>query len=141
MQNGIFEVGDKNLMELSPSLPSHLSPPSEALLRSTKQNAKALLAALGDICTNLAWLYLTEDRLPTVLVARVIANSFLRALNQQSNFDPAPFLSANQTRQEYVTSIKLEFVMRLGKDLVPQLRPHVAQGLGIAKVWNWIHQP
>jgi hypothetical protein len=140
MQNGVFEVGDKNLTDLSPSLPPHLSPPSEALLRSTKQNVKSLLAALGDVCTYLAWLYGTEDRLPTVLVARVIVNSFLRALNQEINFDPTPFLSTNMTRLEYVTAIKLEFVMKLGKDLVPQLRPHVAQGLGITQVWNWIHQ-
>jgi hypothetical protein len=88
----------------------------------------------------MAWLYAKEERHDAKLVARAVANSFRRELKSLSNFDPSPFLTQNVSRQDYVRCIQLEFVMSLGKDLVPQLRPSVAQALGIAKLWNGIHQ-
>jgi hypothetical protein len=138
IKNGFLAAGDKDFTAPSREVPFPLSPPSEHLIVATKRYAKSLHTALGEICTSLAWLYAIEERLDTKLVARVVANSFRQELIKQSAFDPSPAIPNAINREAYISCIQLEFTMSLGKDLVPQLRCNVAQGLGIAKLWNSI---
>jgi hypothetical protein len=139
MKNGFLVVGDKDFAAPSRGVPFPLSPPSEHLIGTTKRYAECLFAELGEVCTYLAWLYATEERLNIKLVARVVANSFRQELINHSTFDPSSLVTENMNRECYISCIQLEFAMSLGMDLVPHLRCSVAQGLGISKLWNSVH--
>ena len=133
VHHGHLQVGDADLTQRSRGG----DPPSECAVRAAQRSASQLLMALGQVCTHLAWVYRTTERETARCVAGVVAHAFGVEL-RESTFDPTLVLE-RLSPDDYRECLKLEFVESLGRDLVPQLRPYVAQGLGIVPLWNELH--
>ncbi|GKY93970.1 hypothetical protein MPSEU_000363900 [Mayamaea pseudoterrestris] len=115
--------------------------PTSLCLEQAKSAAVRLYRALGKIVSIFAWLYGIMESENVLSVSHLIASSFLIELNTTS-FNPVPFLekSDGDAIAKYWKEIKLQYITGLDRDLVPQLRPHLADKLKVAVAYNCIFE-
>jgi hypothetical protein len=109
--------------------------PTFSCLEETMSAAARLYEALGKVVSILAWLYGAVETEPVSSVSHLIGTMFLNEL-QLKSFDPSPFLEDPGLVRQHWESIKLRFILGFRRELVPQLRPLLANKLSVARLYN-----
>ena len=110
--------------------------PSYKCLMDARAAAECLYRALGKVVSILAWLYSIVESEKMISVSHLIGSLLLSEL-RTTTFDPTPFLDEIPTLDHWQT-IKMKFILGIERELVPQLRPHLADKLSVAEDYNAI---
>jgi hypothetical protein len=107
--------------------------PSDSSVYFVRSQASRLMQVMGKLCSYLAWLYGVQAHESTSALAYLINDMMPQEL-EATAFDPTPFLDA----ADYSKEVKLNFLLNLDKRCVPQLKPTLAEMLGVATKYNAI---
>ena len=107
--------------------------PSDVSVHFVRSQACRLVKVMGKLCSYFAWLYGVDATEDTSSLAYLI-NSHVPQELEETTFDPAPFLDAS----DYSKEVRLSFLLNLDKRCVPQLKPALAEMLGVGTKYNAI---
>jgi hypothetical protein len=107
--------------------------PSDVSVHFVRSQASRLVQVMGKLCSYFAWLYGVKAHEGTSALVYLVNGSVPQDL-EETTFDPAPFLDA----ADYSKEVKLSFLLNLDKRCVPQLKPLLAEMLGVATKYNAI---
>jgi hypothetical protein len=107
--------------------------PSDVSVHFVRSQACRLVKVMGKLCSYFAWLY-GVDASENALSLAFLINSHAPQKLEETTFDPAPFPDA----ADYLKEVRLSFLLNLDKRCVPQLRPMLAERLGVATKYNAI---
>jgi len=93
-----------------------------------------LLELLGTVASYLAWLYSKEANENVDALADIIGN-VVRIAIEEDTFDKEPLLGGT-TMEKFVVKMKLRLILSVKMEIVPQLRPKLAERLHVAKIYN-----
>jgi hypothetical protein len=107
--------------------------PSDLSVHFVRSQASRLVKVMGKLCSYFAWLYGVDTHEGTSALAYLVSGISPQEL-EETTFDPAPFFDA----ADYLKEVKLSFLLNLDKRCVPQLKPILAEMLGVATKYNAI---
>jgi len=105
-------------------------------IETIQMQSVRLLESLGKLCSYIAWMYSLEDHENPTSIARATATQFYREVQDRAFEPPREFIDRDTSTEEYWRSIKLQFVLLFHKEIMPGLRPALAESLGVAKTFN-----
>jgi len=99
---------------------------------------QSLTQQLGTVISYMAWLYSRETNENLDAVADIISN-VVRLCLEEDTFDKTPLLDSSMTAEKFSVKMKLRLIQSIHKDIVPQLRPKLAEHLYVAKIYNMFY--
>lgn len=96
---------------------------------------RALSSSLGKICSYLSWIYMKHAHESVDDICVLISNFVCTAISE-TTFDPSSFLGAKANMLQHWGKVKFQFLTSLDKTIVPQLRPKLAEMLGVGAYYN-----
>jgi hypothetical protein len=107
--------------------------PTDVSVHFVRSQAGRLVKVMGKLSSYFAWLYGVDAHESTSSLAYLI-NGYVPQELEETTFDPAPFLDA----ADYSKEVRLSFLLNLDKRCVPQLKPALAEMLGVGAKYNAI---
>ncbi|KAL7560957.1 hypothetical protein ACA910_022444 [Epithemia clementina (nom. ined.)] len=111
---------------------------SDDSLHFLQEQSLRLLKLLGKITSYLAWLFAAVEKENPMGVAHMLYNTASHSLDS-SEFDPSPFIGGDiRTTEKHWSNIRLRLALDLDKGVIPEVRPILADLMGVGGVFNII---
>jgi hypothetical protein len=113
--------------------------PTSICLEQAMAAAERLYKALGKVVSILAWHYCVVEYEKVENVSHLVGSWCLIALDS-ATLDVSAFHDEHVDIKLYWERIKMQFIVGLHRELVPQLRPNLANKLSVAAAYNSIFE-